>query len=456
MVVFRDVSERKKAENAIRESEEKFRNLAEESPNMIFINQMGKVVYANKKCEEAMGYTREEFYNPDFNFLKLIAPEYRKMIGENLKKHNSGKELLPYEYELITKEGKRIESIITTKLISYGGEKALLGIITDITEWKKAEKELKESEEKFKNIANRSSDVIVVTNEKGIIDYISPSVEKISDIPQKDCIGKSFFKFIYKTDIPRVTKHFNQTIKNYKDIENFPLKIKGRSDKAIYGEISATPIIDNGKVIGTQGVIRDMTEYKIAEQRLRESEENYRNIVELAPDGIITVNTKGVVNSCNTAFSKLSGYSKDEIIGVLRPLGLQNRRVEILQRLAVELVVLGRVPSKAKELTSLPGVGHYCSSAVRCLVFGEADPMVDGSVVRIVNRVFSILDRTQKCTREKGVKVVHDFLEESLEEDNVRDFNFGLLDFAFTFCKSRKTLCYSCPLNDICDASGLQ
>ncbi|KYK20770.1 hypothetical protein AYK21_05545 [Thermoplasmatales archaeon SG8-52-2] len=315
MVVFRDVSERKKAENSIKESEEKFRNLAEESPNMIFINQRGRVVYANKKCEEAMGYKREEFYKPDFNFLKLIAPEYRKMIGENLKKHNSGKELLPYEYVLITKEGKRIESIITTKLISYGGEKALLGIITDITEWKKAEKELKESEEKFKNIANRSSDVIVVTNEKGIIDYISPSVEKISDIPQKDCIGKSFFKFIYKTDIPRVTKHFNQTIKNHKDIENFPLKIKGRTDKVIYGEISATPIINNGKVIGTQGVIRDMTEYKIAEQRLRESEENYRNIVELAPDGIITVNTKGVVNSCNTAFSRLSGFSKDEIIG---------------------------------------------------------------------------------------------------------------------------------------------
>jgi len=315
MVVFRDISERKKAEKSIKESEEKFRNLAEESPNMIFINQKGKVVYANKKCEEAMGYTREEFYKPDFDFLKIIAPEYRNMISENLKKHFSGKELTPYEYVLITKYGKRIESIITTKLISYGGETALLGIITDITEWKKAEKELKESEEKFKNIANRSSDVIVVTNEKGIIDYISPSVKKILDYSQEECIRKSFFKFIYKTDIPRVTKHFNQTIKKHSDIENFPLKIKGRGDKVIYGEISATPIINEGKVVGTQGVIRDMTEYKIAEQRLRESEENYRNIVELAPDGIITVNTKGVVNSCNTAFSRLSGFSKEEILG---------------------------------------------------------------------------------------------------------------------------------------------
>ena len=315
MVVFRDVSERKRAEKSIAESEEKFRNLAEESPNMIFINQNGKIVYANKKCEEIMGYSREEFYKPDFNFLKFIAPEYKKMISENFKKHNSGKDISPYQYELITKDGKRLESIITTKLIYYCGEKAILGIITDITEWKKAEKELKESEEKFKNIANRSSDVIVVTNEKGIIDYISPSIKKISDFSQNECTGKSFFKFIKKTDIPRVTNHFYQTIKNHKDIENFPIKILGKNNSTIFGEISATPIYKDKKIIGTQGVIRDMTEYKIAEQRLRESEENYRNIVELAPDGIITVNTKGVVNSCNTAFSILTGYSKEEIIG---------------------------------------------------------------------------------------------------------------------------------------------
>jgi PAS domain S-box-containing protein len=403
MVVFRDISERKKAEKSIKESEEKFRNLAEESPNMIFINQRGKVVYANKKCEEVMGYSREEFYKTDFNFLKLISPDYRKMISENLRKHNSGKELTPYEYVLITKDGKRIESIITTKLISYAGEKAILGIITDITEWKKAEKELKESEEKFKNIANRSSDVIVVTNGKGIIDYISPSVKKISNFSQQECIGKSFFKFIYKTDIPRVTKHFYQTIKNHKDLENFPLKIKGRDNTVIYGEISATPIIHEGKVVGTQGVIRDMTEYKIAEQRLRESEENYRNIIELAPDGIITVNTKGVVNSCNTAFSRLSGYPKEEIIGKSISKLPTMKKKEIPKYLKLFTSLLRGNTQKTFEFEWVHKDGSIRLAEARASLLKKGNKIIGLQTI--------IRDVTEQRKAEKELKDAHEILK---------------------------------------------
>src|SRR3990170_3613527 len=94
VVLFHDITRRKENERRLKEysermetlveekvgeikdSEEKFRNLAEESPNMIFINHKGGVVYANKKCEEITGYTREEFYSPDFNFLSLNPPEY--------------------------------------------------------------------------------------------------------------------------------------------------------------------------------------------------------------------------------------------------------------------------------------------------------------------------------------------------------------------------------------------
>jgi len=140
-----DISEKKKAEEALRESEEKFRSLAEQSPNMIFINKKGRVVYVNRSCEETMGYPIDKFYSPDFDFLCLIAAECRDLIIDNFKKHLKGDELPPYEYVLITKEGKRIESIITTKLIDYENEKAILGFVTDITERKKAEKVLKDS-----------------------------------------------------------------------------------------------------------------------------------------------------------------------------------------------------------------------------------------------------------------------------------------------------------------------
>jgi PAS domain S-box-containing protein len=136
-----DVTASKEAEEALKESEEKFRNLAEQSPNMIFINKLGNVVYANKRCEEVIGYQREQFYSPDFDFFSLIAPESMETIKTMLKKHMAGEEVKPYEYSIINKTGKRIEAINTTKWIDYGGDRAILGIVTDITERKRLEQE---------------------------------------------------------------------------------------------------------------------------------------------------------------------------------------------------------------------------------------------------------------------------------------------------------------------------
>ncbi len=126
----------------LRESEERFRNLAEQMPNMVFINKGGRVVYANIKCEEVMRYKREEFYSPDFNFLNIIAPEYMELAKSKFTKHIKGEDVEPYEYAIITKDGKRIEAMLNSILIDYKGERAILGIITDITERKRAEDEL--------------------------------------------------------------------------------------------------------------------------------------------------------------------------------------------------------------------------------------------------------------------------------------------------------------------------
>jgi PAS domain S-box-containing protein len=145
-----EIAEREQAELSLRESEEKFRTLAEKSPNMIFINKMGKVVYANEKCEEIMRYTREEYYSPDFDFLTLIAPEHTGLILKNFVRHQKGEEVEPYECTLITRNGERIDVIQTSKLIKYGGDIAILGIITDITEHKRAQEAMKRRLMKYK------------------------------------------------------------------------------------------------------------------------------------------------------------------------------------------------------------------------------------------------------------------------------------------------------------------
>ena len=114
-----DISKRKQAEEALRESEEKFRSVTEQSPNMIFINKKGKVVYCNKKCEEVMGYSQEEFCSLDFDFFDLISEESKKTVKSAFAKHLKGQEVEPYEYRLVTKGGDKLDVIITTKLIQY-------------------------------------------------------------------------------------------------------------------------------------------------------------------------------------------------------------------------------------------------------------------------------------------------------------------------------------------------
>jgi PAS domain S-box-containing protein len=140
--IAEDITERRQAIEALAESEEKFRTFTEQSPNMIFINHQGRVVYANRQCEQIMGFSRDEFYAPEFDFMELIAPESRQLIQSNFKRHAQGEDIEPYEYTILNKRGRRIEVIITTRLINYEGKRSTLGIVTDITERKQAEKNL--------------------------------------------------------------------------------------------------------------------------------------------------------------------------------------------------------------------------------------------------------------------------------------------------------------------------
>lgn len=152
LVTLSVITESKKTEDSLKESEEKFRNLAEESPNIIFINKGGRVLYTNKRSEDITGYTREEFYSPNFNFLSICAPEYVELMKSSFERHMRGENVSPYDYVLLSKEGKRVDVMTTSKLIEYEGEKAILGIVTDISELKKAEETLNQTMNELVNV----------------------------------------------------------------------------------------------------------------------------------------------------------------------------------------------------------------------------------------------------------------------------------------------------------------
>jgi two-component system cell cycle sensor histidine kinase/response regulator CckA len=140
--LVQEIAARRASETSLRESEEKFRRVAEKSPNMIFISQSGRVVFASEACEPILGYSREELCAPDFDFYRLIAPESLPVVKQMYARHAAGKEVAPYEYGLLTKDGRRLDVINASRLIAFGGKPAILGIVTDVTQQRRVEEEL--------------------------------------------------------------------------------------------------------------------------------------------------------------------------------------------------------------------------------------------------------------------------------------------------------------------------
>jgi len=268
--IYRDISERKQAEDAIRESEELFRDLSENSPNMIFINKKGKVIFANKKCEEIMGYKKEEFYSTDFNFLDLIAPEYIDIIKKKFNQHMRGENLAPYEFTLITKEGRRIEVIIATKLMNLKGERSILGIVTDITERKRAEEALAREQYLMQALMDNIPDYIYFKDRESQFVRISKAHSQsfgLSDPVQ--ALGKTDFDFFTEEHARKAYEDEQKIIQTGQPVMNIEEKETrhGRPDAWVL--TTKMPLRDREeRIVGTFGISRDITERKQAEEQI--------------------------------------------------------------------------------------------------------------------------------------------------------------------------------------------
>lgn len=237
-----DITERKQAAEALQESEAKFRNLAEQSPNMIFINKNGRIVYVNKKCEDVMRYTREEFCSPNFNFVTLIAPKHRGIVEDIFKTHMKNAEIPPYEYSIITKDSREIDCIITTKLIIYSGSMAILGMVTDITERKKIEEKLV-MQDRLASIGQLSSGIahevnnpltsviafsaLLLQRERELPDDVKEDLKTIYDEAQRAAkIVKNLLTFARKQPQEKKPININECIQKALELRAYEQKVR--------------------------------------------------------------------------------------------------------------------------------------------------------------------------------------------------------------------------------------
>lgn len=274
IAIMKDISERKIVEESLRESEEKFRNLAEQSPNMIFINHKGRVVYANDKAEDFMGYKKGEYYSPDFNFLDLIAQESKETVKSAFSKHMKGEDIPPYEYRMVTKEGRIIDAIINPRLVKYKGEPAILGVVTDITDRKKAERMTLESQQYFKALFMGNPEASACLDMGFHILDINPRFEKLFGYCLADVKGKHIDDVVVQKGMMEEARMLNE-----KALEGYVYHntVRRRKDGSLVPvAVSAAPIKVGSRLAGCVAMYTDISELKNAEKKLEEMNEKLR------------------------------------------------------------------------------------------------------------------------------------------------------------------------------------
>jgi len=287
--------------------EEALKILSEQAPVGACIMQDGKFCYTNSFFSSATGYAADELADKDS--FEIIVPEDREMVRANTLKMLKGGLLSPYQFRVTCRDGSIIWVMATVKSIQYHGKRAVLGNYMEITERRLMEEAVKQSEERYKELANSITDVFFAMDEHLRYTYWNKASEILTGVRTEDAIGKSLREIFPDTagmrNAEKMYRNVLRTQQPQAFVNNFD--IDGRHH--IF-EISAYP--SRG---GVSVFVKDITEHKQAEDARRKAEEEKSALLEEAPVDIIHTDLKGKITYVNQRFESESGYSREEIIG---------------------------------------------------------------------------------------------------------------------------------------------
>ncbi len=258
----------KHSEKALQEAEKRYRQVVENATEIIYaVDEKGNFTYGNPAGLKATGYSLQELR--EFNYADLVLPEHRKRV---MKVYiNQFRQRIPtthVEFPFFNKAGKIIWFGQNSTLVMEGDKVVGFHIIArDITERKKAEQALSESEQRYRNLVENAPDVIYTLGPDGTITSLNPAFETITGWSRTEWLGKQFVSILHPDDLP-LGMEFWQRILRGEMPPIFELRILSKSGDYVVGEFIATPQTQNGSVINVLGIARDITERKRAEERL--------------------------------------------------------------------------------------------------------------------------------------------------------------------------------------------
>jgi PAS domain S-box-containing protein len=310
VLVFEDISERERVQEALKTSQDYAQSIINSSMDMVVAVDLERhIIEFNKTAERTFGYKKEEVIGKHINIL-YADPEEGIRVNKQLDE--SEREIIAVLN--ITKGGKVFPSLLLSSVLknSLGEKIGYMGMSRDVSEIKRAEEKLKTVQEYAQNIIDSSLDMIIAVDKNRAVIEFNKAAEMTFGYKAKEILGKHI-NFLY--DNPEEgNKIYKMTIENGRLIQEV---LNRRNNGETFPSLLSSSVLQNakGEMIGVMGVSRDITEKKRFDQALRESEERYRALVELSPDPIaVFVGGKFVfVNSA--AIDIFGAESSDDLLG---------------------------------------------------------------------------------------------------------------------------------------------
>jgi PAS domain S-box-containing protein len=320
--LVQEINERKQAEKALRESQERYRELAELLPQTVFeIDETGNFVFTNHYGLETSGYTQQDI-NKGLSAIQLFIPEDRNRLRENIRRILAGEQLNGIEYMAMRKDGSTFPVLTYSAPITRGDKSVgLRGLVIDITERKQAQEALERTVKLLNDTGEMaevggweldlSTNVVswtaAVCQIHGVKSGYKPTLEEALE----------FYPPESRPDVDTAVKRAAKTGEPY-DIQCLFLP-RGSKDK-IWVRSIGRAIYSDGKIVKLTGTFQKIDEYKKSEEALKESEGRYRSLIQLGADvgeAIVMLQDEGPKEGvhvfCNDTWPRITGYSNKEL-----------------------------------------------------------------------------------------------------------------------------------------------
>jgi PAS domain S-box-containing protein len=331
--IVRDITERKRMQEELQqystqleglvfertrklaESERRFRELADLLPQIVFeIDDNGNLQFMNRAAFAATGLTEEDLRR-GLNAFCMFAQEDHERAMRGIRRTMAGETIGGREFTALRRDGTTFPVLVyTAPIMREGKTVGLRGIAIDITERKHTEQKLRDSEERFRGIAERSIDGIFELDLEGRVTYVSPSVQRALGYKPEEVIGTRMERYLPESEFPKIAPNMAALMKGM-NVLGVQGEMLGKDGTRISAELNASPIFKDGRVVGVQGIVRDITERTKMEKALRESEERYRRLMESMSEHIAVLDSEWRYLLANEALTRSVKIRAVQLLG---------------------------------------------------------------------------------------------------------------------------------------------